>query len=151
MKAGAFRCAACAPSCSSHVGPALAVFAVAASIVLLIASANVAALLLARGVARRKEIAVRVAIGAGRGRILRLLIAEALLLSVCGASSGLMLAAWASQIGNAVAPPWLHLREAIAVSPLAVVLRDRCRAATALLSGGLAGVESCRVDLHTAI
>ncbi len=132
----------------SHVGPALAVFAVAASIVLLIASANVAALLLARSVTRRREIAARVAIGAGRGRILRLLIAEALLLSVCGASFGLMIAAWLVRLATAVAPPWLHLREAIAVSPLAVLSAAGVVLAATLLSGVWPALRSCRVDLH---
>jgi putative ABC transport system permease protein len=69
------------------------------ALLLTIACASVANLLLARGVARRKEIAIRLAIGASRARVFRQLVTEALVLTVSGAAVGLLLASWS---GNAL-------------------------------------------------
>ena len=69
-----------------------------ASVVLLIASMNVSNMMLARGAARRKEIAIRLALGGPRGRILQQLFTEALVLAVAGGAAGLVMAYWSTSV-----------------------------------------------------
>ncbi len=89
-----------------QTGASLRMLMILSSVVLLIACANIANLLLARGTARTAELAVRMALGAARGRLMRQILTESLLLSLAGGAAGLIVAWLGSRMILALAFPW---------------------------------------------
>ncbi len=82
-----------------------AVLMVVAGMVLLIACVNLASLLLARAADRRKDTAIRLALGASRGQLMRQLLTESMVLSIAGGTAGIFLALWLTNLVNAWTPP----------------------------------------------
>src|SRR5881392_351289 len=138
---------------TSKIAPALYVTMVIVAFILLIACANVAGLTLARSASRQKEIAVRLALGAGRARIIRQLLTESVLLAVAGGALGVLVAVWgvdaiSKLLSNgsgqpfpfAVAPDWRVLLFTLAITFL-----------TGILFGLAPSLRGSRVDLTPSL
>ena len=138
---------------TGEIRPALLVMLGAVGVVLLIACANVANLLLARATGRQRELAVRSALGAGRGRIVRQLMAESLVLAIGGGIAGLLLGWWTINLLRAVVAERLPIQrlEAVTIDPSVLAFTIAISLVSGLFFGMVPAVTATGGDLTDAL
>lgn len=141
--AGAFR---------GPVTAFLGVLLALSGVVLLVTCANVAGLLLARSATREREIAIRLALGAGRGRLIRQLVTEAMVLFVIGGAGGLLLAVWVMGLVSAIdLPTPVPIELDLAADGRVIAFGLALALMAGLLSSLLPALQSSRPDLVPAL
>ena len=129
----------------------LALLLGAVAVVLLIACANLANLLAARGAARAREFAIRAAMGAGRGQIIRQLLIESFVISALGAALGLVFAIWGRDALVAIAPAGAPRFEGIGFDWRVMAFTFGLAALTTLLFGLWPAWQAARADINAAL
>jgi putative ABC transport system permease protein len=129
----------------------LLVLLAAVGFVLLIACVNVANLLLARTAARRTELAVRSAVGAGRGRLLRQLMTEAGLLAMFGGLAGLLVAVWGTDLLVALAPPGTPRIETVAVDGRVLAVTAVVTMLAGAVFGLIPAIRAARASVRSGL
>jgi predicted permease len=136
---------------SGRTRPALAVLAGAVGVVMLIVCANLSNLLLARAAARQKEVAIRMALGAGRGRLIRQLLTESLVLTGAGAILGLMLAVGATRAVAHLDALNIPLLSSVQVNGMVLGFTVLAALATGLVLGIAPALQTTAVSLSASL
>ncbi len=137
-----------AESMVADVRTAMLVLMGAVGFVLLIACANVAGLLIARGASRRRELAVRTALGAGRARLMRQLMTESVVLAIGGGAAGLLLAQWTLDLLVRVAPGNLPRMDDVVLDWRVALFAFAATIAVGILFGLTPALQSSRPELN---
>jgi predicted permease len=134
-----------------QIRPTLLVLLGAVGFVLLIACANVASLLLSRTEGRRREMAVRTALGAGRRRLMRQLLVESVVLSVTGGIAGIGVAILGTRLLTALHPPNIPRIDAIGVDVRVLVFALGVSTLVGVLFGLLPAITATRLDVQSML